>query len=295
MGNREITRPNFMAPKIRGRDALDFERLNATNIAQFGRKVQLSDETLDKLLGIDIPDPQDKKWLAEKSRRKALGESEEDLKANPPLGRPQRTVRKVVNIASVNLSINERLSVIKALMDANQTESALERTRLGAEIARVFNRVIGIEALSQAQQQQILEALVRIKMPINWRQTGLKHRLWTARQFDNSVGLLQIFLLNNVAESTIRLHRAGLMEEDVSLSAERPVMGIGGAPIKMSSVRSRLGEGQVLDIETRTMLSKNDAVAWARGGIDGGMLDGKIVEALPPLPEEFKEEEEKKE
>jgi hypothetical protein len=40
-GNREIVRPSFMAPTIHARLPIDFDKLQAMDIAEFGAKVQL--------------------------------------------------------------------------------------------------------------------------------------------------------------------------------------------------------------------------------------------------------------
>lgn len=68
LGNYNISRNNFLSPPIRGRDTLDFDRLQAQEIENAGVKVQLGDSTLEKLFKIQIDDPTDLSWIEEKKK-----------------------------------------------------------------------------------------------------------------------------------------------------------------------------------------------------------------------------------
>jgi hypothetical protein len=69
IGNRDMTRNNFISPAIRGRDILNFDALAAQDIATAGIKVQLSDSSLDRLLKISVPDKTDVEWITEYNRK----------------------------------------------------------------------------------------------------------------------------------------------------------------------------------------------------------------------------------
>ena len=62
---------------------VDFDRLQAIDIELEGSKVQLSDKSIDEIFKIQIPDPTDVKWIAEKTRRvpmyRARGVSSQDI------------------------------------------------------------------------------------------------------------------------------------------------------------------------------------------------------------------------
>ena len=114
IGNRTIIRPNFISPPIKGREVLNFEKLQATDIEQSGIKVQLGDKTIEKLFKVYINDPTDVKWIEEKNRRLQAGETEEEIERNPPQGRPQRKVSKMTNFGAQGLSIQDKIEQLKS-------------------------------------------------------------------------------------------------------------------------------------------------------------------------------------
>jgi hypothetical protein len=97
-GNDELRRRNFLAPKIYARDPVDFDKINAINLAQFGQKVRLSQQSLADLMSVEVPDNRDLSWIAEFNRRKALGETDEQLKANPPIKSKSSAWKKTEDI-----------------------------------------------------------------------------------------------------------------------------------------------------------------------------------------------------
>ena len=74
-GNYNIKRESFLAPDIMGRYTIDFDKLELQNLQQDGIKVRLGDKTLRDIFDIQIDDPTDMLWLAEKDRRLASAKS----------------------------------------------------------------------------------------------------------------------------------------------------------------------------------------------------------------------------
>lgn len=58
------------------------------------KEVRLAKETIAQLQMEEVPDPDDGAWLKEYKRRKDDGETDEQLRRFPPLGRKQRTIRR---------------------------------------------------------------------------------------------------------------------------------------------------------------------------------------------------------
>jgi hypothetical protein len=138
LGDYEIVRPGMTEPPIMPRSFVGFDALREMDEEQFGVRVQLGDTTITKLLTISIPDPSDKSWLDEYQRRKDLGESDDDLKKSPPLGREQRKTNKDLQFGQRGNTPSENIAALEALIKQGFTESRDERIELGKRIAEVL-------------------------------------------------------------------------------------------------------------------------------------------------------------
>lgn len=274
LGNRDITRPNFNAPRVLPRDPVDFDGIRAIDVAKFGQKVQLSQKTLDELIMMNMADPTDRTWIAEFNRRKLAGESKEDILANPPFGRPQRTVRKRVNIAEASLSTNEKLNAIDALVREGKTETLAQRGLIANMLTQILDDNERINNMNDADFQRVLRAIAKIDMPAPFRDAGIKQRLYDINEYRESQGEINAFLMANFDT----INKARGLSGDALLSATDPVQGIGGKSIKLASMERKLREGQYLDIMQRQMLSPDEAERLALTGVDGGFLSGRSVE-----------------
>ena len=121
LGNYNIERRNFDAPKIRPRIAGDFDKLQAIDIETQGAKIQLSEKTIAELFKTKVGDKTDSKWLAEKARLTALYQArgmtpleiEREFEVNKPLGREQRKITSNQNIGQSSLSVADKIDEIK--------------------------------------------------------------------------------------------------------------------------------------------------------------------------------------
>ena len=109
----DMVRPSFKQTAPRARHGISEDRLRMIDIREHGTKVQLSEKALTKL-SVMVKDATDKKWLEEKARRIALGETIEELINKPPLGRPQRQKEERVNIGSNLLPLNDNIVLIES-------------------------------------------------------------------------------------------------------------------------------------------------------------------------------------
>lgn len=267
-GNYNLSRPAFLAPDILPRDPLDFEKISALNLAQFGAKVQLSEKTLNDLLGVVIPDPSDRSWLDEKNRRIRLGETEEQLERNPPLGRPQRTIKKRINFGEAKLGLQASINAIKTAVDAGRAETIEQKRLLGLEIARVFSSTENIRKLTGRNMSELKQAIDRLKVPNSYLANGFKHRIFSFREFVEQQGLITLFLLSDLnipdLNTPIKVEaRGGFIY--VSLS---------------NMINAMMLEGDntwYLDLGQKALIRKVTAEQLVLLGVDDGLLDGSPV------------------
>ena len=262
IGNRNITRINFTAPAVRPRDPVDFKKLDAVNLTQFGSKVQLSDKTINDLLRVSVPDPQDFAWIAEKNRLTAMGDP------SKPFGRPQRTIQKRINFGQATLGFNEGLSAIRQAVDAGRATSMADRAQLGVQVAAILSNFADLKKMTERQLRDMTLAVSKLKIPRNWKSAGFEHRLWTGNEFPSEKGPIIMYLLSNIPEGlTASQPIASFNEGD---GVFRPVSLL--KVFQMNSAPKR-----VLDLEKRQLIP----VAMAKSMVVNRGVDNGIFEGLP--------------
>jgi hypothetical protein len=259
VGNRTLKRQNFLAPDIMPRMAGEFDKIKAHSIAQFGTKVSLSDETIDKLIRFQSPDPRDFEWLREKARLIAAG----NLNALP-LGRTQREISKTVNFGKANLNLEDRLSAISSAVEQGISETLQNRVLLGAEIARVLENV---DATSE-DLNRLRIAVGTLKISKDWKKAGFAHQLWSVRQLieSNNLSGILLYTLSNIppgksAENIVK-DRRGKVNAQMSLSTFIKI-------IKKSKKSGKV----VFNVEDRSISTPQQIMESVLGGTDGGFLD----------------------
>lgn len=161
LGNNLLLRPSFSAPSIAPNAVVDYLLQAKIEAQQQGMKVTLGDSTLTKLFEITTGDPQDVGWIAEYKRRKALGETDEFLRINPPFGRPQRIMKKMVNFAEAsNLATESSLGVTELLktIQASLVASASD-TEVKDAIAKILGVLRNTEDLGEENSRLITRIL----------------------------------------------------------------------------------------------------------------------------------------
>ncbi len=199
LGNNLLLRPSFSAPSIAPNVVVDYLLQAKIESQQQGMKVTLSDSTLTKLFEITTGDPDDVAWIAEYKRRKALGETDEYLKINPPLGRTQRVMKKMVNFAEASnlanissLSITEQLKTI-----ATSITTSASSTEIKDALAKIFLILENSDTLT-AENSKLLTQILNSSKSI-----PTKAKLWLGidsprylsfRQYSENTGVVKAYL-----------------------------------------------------------------------------------------------------
>ena len=283
-GNYDIKRLSFQAVPITGRNVIDFEKLQLQEQAQQGIRVQLGDKTIRDLFQIQVGDPSDREWLRIYNERKANGLSDEYQKVSPPLGRPQRTIIKLVNPGQQMFNFNENLKLLLAQANAGAVENVNDLATITAKLTALMTNINDMSNLSREQADVLRTVLVRVNLPINFRvffYNTLQTRIISRRQYDANAGQINLYLLNKAENK------------------QYPVIGIRGDAMKLNSMITALGQGQYLDLAPDDesgvipqMLTREDAVyKVAYYGVDDGFLNGSPItdadiETLSPQRQE---------
>ncbi len=279
LGNRNITRNNFIAPPIKGRVVLPFEQLQALDIAKAGQKIQLSEKTLKQLFKIQIDDPTDIKWINEKNRRLRAGETERQINMRLPFGRPQRKISKMVNFAAQGLSIDDKMEAIKAgLLQGN-----ISNVQLISQTALALDNIENVKKISQTGLNDLQKIIDRLNVTKNWKQM-FGHRIFSYYQYKEQTGLVNLFLLSNL--SNLRGERT--MDKPLLLKKlnEAKYISINNIernlrPTKLFS-SGKIVPSKYIDLQERSIINLNEAVELVNAGIDAGQLDGINPPEGPP-------------
>ena len=290
LGNRDITRNNYIAPQIRGREVLSFERLQAQDISEGGIKVQLGDKTIEKLFKIQVDDPTDVKWVEEKMRRLAAGETPLQINANPPFGRPQRKVSRMTNFGAMgNLSIDDKMEQLQVAVYQGNADNRNEIAQIIANTAMLLGNVGQLQNMTQTGYNSLQQAIGRMNIPKNWRAMGFQHRYFTLQQYKLNAGLINLFLLSNLNEypdrtflEPIKSFYKGAMYFET--------FNIADLAVRMAKRQNQ--PSKILDLQTRSIYHFEDIVPLINEGADDGLLNGQQPPSGPPnnglwLPDMF--------
>jgi len=291
-GNREIIRPAFMSPAVHARLPVDFDKLQAMDIADFGQKVQLGQEQLEQLAMVAIPDPQDTQWLDEQRRLvvgfRAQGMADmqiaEELDANMPLGREQRTIKKnSKDIARDNdATIKQKLQYIYNKVNTGRAESRLQQATLTGELAVILNDTNAIATISRDQLSNLGVSLARMGVPTTAKALGIMQRFVDLVFYNANAGMVNLLLYSKVREGENNLYNYDKLVKNYASDPDHglPIQGLPpdrqGA-LKLTSAITALGrqgaERRYLDLERGGVISRDQLDVFAQddplGGYDG--------------------------
>jgi hypothetical protein len=245
LGNYDITRHNFDAPEIKPRMALDFDKIQAIDIENFGTKIQLSEKTIEELFHTRIPDPQDTQWLNEKNRLVAVYQArgftpeqiEIELNINKPLGREQRTIKTKQNIGQSALSTSDKLYEIKQEIEEGRAESRAQQAILTGQLSLILNDITTLSNLTQTQILNMTIIIARLNLPTTHTQFGLIPRFVDIDYYNANTGMINLLFFANVMGDPNYNNGAGPITFDTpiyALNAQIPTA------IKISSMISGL-------------------------------------------------------
>ena len=122
-------------------------------------EVRLAKDTVSALLNKQMPDDEDTAWLREYQERLNRGETKENLRQYPPLGRPQRTIPYKDTLPETLEGLERRLgarlnNINEGVVDiqADIAQGALDNEDGFDKIMEAFTRVM--EAIADANQPE---------------------------------------------------------------------------------------------------------------------------------------------
>ena len=182
---------NFKSPNVDPRKGSNFELMQAIDEKKSGIKVQLSDKTLNQLLSVQVPDPDDLAWITEYKRRLSEGDSKEDLTNDPPFGRKQRTMTQKTTLTDATRTIDTGIQAVKqAIIQGSQ-----DITTIGAALITMLKRT---PSLTPKQQQQLSEASQSLKIPKDWKAAGLTRKDYDWDSYEDEKYAVLLYLMANI-------------------------------------------------------------------------------------------------
>ena len=253
-GNREIIRPAFMSPATHARVPIDFDKLQAMDIANFGQKVKLGEEQLTQLTMVAVPDPQDKQFIEERRRLRAVftaqglttAQINRELEVNKPLGRSQRTI----NVSSKNiarqqgLTFKSKLAEIKQEIDNGNANNRIQQATLVGQMSTMLQNQDAVARLTSAELNSVNQNLMRLKVPKDYRAVFGGNRIIVGNgdYFKDNKGVIAMFLMSNIPSD--RTPNQPIKSWNARENQYKPV-----ALLQIY----QMGGGRFLDMETRTI------------------------------------------
>lgn len=217
LGDHYLRRPAFMSPNVKPRDVVDFSKLLKQLEEREGVKVRLGDEAVQKLTNIQIDDPEDTAWLNEYNRRKTAGETDDQLKSNPPLGRLQK--KKYVNVAeNQKLEIKDELERLRQKIMSGL--SGLEKKQSLVTLADVASTPLDPTDLNQ--MKLILDTLKLGTNPKDW---GMPDEI-DYNTYKLNPGIINLFLINKAIREGRDINKPLIFENVGGLQSEKTLMAI---------------------------------------------------------------------
>jgi len=206
IGNRTITRPGAKREAGIARSVI-FNRLTVLDSENAGI-VELGEKTLAKLFEVKTPDPTDTKWIAEKNRLIAKymaqgmtkDEAEQEVKVNKPLGREQRTITKMQNIAQSNLSTSQKLDEIAEEIAQGRAEGATDRTLIMRQLAQTLTGINALSNLTQSELTNLKNMAMTASIPSDHKTIGITPAYVDKAFYDNNSGLINLLFVGKYAE-----------------------------------------------------------------------------------------------
>ena len=222
IGNSAIVRNNFEAAPVASRAMriVPFEKLQLQTLASEGVKVALGDKTIEKIINIQVDDPSDAEWIAERARRKALGESDEQLNNKPPLGRPQRKIKRTTLVEQKNLAFEDKLEQLTTAVNAGFASSNADRAKVVSELALLVDRVRSLVNLTRDQVDMITEITEKVQFPKDWRAVA-PSRYLTREEFQANKGMLLLYILNKAPDKNRPINQLGSGLVDLTVLTNR--------------------------------------------------------------------------
>ena len=199
-----------------GRKVPSFTRLKELELELEGQKVQFGPATLSKLLSVKVPDERNPSILIEKN-----------------ISISQLLQTTTGSMAGLQSSLNDLNSQVNIL--SIQSENLKKLVALF-----VVKSLDDFEELNFSEKLIIDDALKKIDISPSPIQSGFPIRFITFNFYKKNKGRVLAFLKSNIPRG---------------LSSDRPVFGLRGASIPITSFENALRSGKRLDIVSRSLVS----------------------------------------
>jgi hypothetical protein len=203
---------------------------------------KLDKETMSELLGENIPDPNDTAWLAERARRLAAGETEANLTAFPPFGRPQKMLKKIQR----SLTTAARMSSARTNTELTKIIQEIKDGR--AETEQGFVDIIAdlqnIIQAGNANNAQLVAAVKSLNLPS--AQNVLPFTFYDYKGYIANKNVIDADLIRRQDEPDMKL--PVILQPLGELKGRDFAYGEGGLPITLNEMGTELQENQVLRV-----------------------------------------------
>ena len=196
---------------------------------------KLDKETMEKLLGEEIPDPSDVKWLEERARRLAAGETEAQLTAFPPFGRPQKTLKKIQRSLTTSASMSTRRTAEELRKIIQEIKDGRAETEVGfAEIIADLQNVI---LSGNANNAQLVAAVKALSLP-SARDT-LPFTFYDYKGYMDNKAIIDADLISRQDEGEMKLP-ASFIRPALDMDGKNYAFNTVGLPITLAEMEREL-------------------------------------------------------
>ena len=312
LGNRDITRNNFLASEIKPRFTGDFDKLQALDIAEIGAPTTITENKLGYFTQIKIPDPTDFNWLREKARLEAEITTRftnagfpaneipamvgRELEINKPLGREQRTINKNSNDISRESKLNTSQKLREIIQEVQQgrAEGNINQVRLTAQLGLVLNNVNDISRITRRELTDLGITLTQLGFPVEYKKVGFGARFVDNVFYNANSGLINLFLLARVRYDRSAPTQYNYQNPVRNFAPNRSgVVSANGLPaITLPTMTTALGRSvnpligsstkRYLDLERGGVISQDQLIAFAAADPLGGYAGANFAITNPP-------------
>jgi hypothetical protein len=293
LGNRDITRNNFLASEIKARQ-FDLEKLQIMPISDVYTSDAVGANQLSYSTVIKVPDPTDFQWLNEKERlereltrrftnagikaEEIPAMIERELAINKPLGRPQRTINKTTNdIANSKLTTEQKVKEIIQEVKDGRAEGRISRGNIAAQLIRILADTNAILALGRTELTNLGASLATMGFPTNYIKLGIGPRYVDVNFYNQNTGIINLLLFSKVREITKypNAYNYSLIVKNL-VPAPLQGMPLGIPAIKLNSAVTALGRAndrRYFDLENGGVINlrqlRQAAASDKAGGFNG--------------------------
>ena len=196
---------------------------------------KLDKETMSELLGEEIPDPNDTAWLAERARRIAAGETEAQLTAFPPFGRPQKTLKKIQR----SLTTAAKMSAARTNAELNKIIQEIKDGRAETEqgFIDIIDDLQNIIRAGNANNAQLVAAVKSLNLPR--AANNLPYTFYDYKGYMDNKAIIDADLIARQDEGELKLPRQ-IISTGLELDGKNYAFDTVGLPISLAEVEREL-------------------------------------------------------